>query len=126
MNTFLRVTVITAFCSITLLVNAATSLVDPTRPADYVKAQPKSENSEQEQVSQENVSEPKIDYRLHAVKIGRYSSLAIINGETVTAGQKIGSAKVLKINKSSVDMSADGKRFTISLLPDSIKKLSSK
>ncbi len=113
--------------STSILTHAATKLIDPTRPADYVApATVSSTNNKQDTISSQKEVEPEIEYRLHAVKIGRSSSIAIINGETVSTGQTVGSAKVLKIFAYSVEMMANGELFTISLLPDSIKKRSSK
>lgn len=113
--------------STNVLTHAATNLIDPTRPADYVEpALVNDTSNKQETTSSQKEIEPEVDYRLHAVKIGRTSRIAIINGETVSTGQTVDSAKVLKILAYSVEMIANGKVFTISLLPDSIKKHSSK
>ena len=111
------------------LSSATTELVDPTRPATFVDVVEKStEQNSSEQTGEEKQvsSESKPDFRLNAIKIGRLSRLAIINGESVSPGQKIGSATLVKINSDSVVIDVNGRGITISLLPDSIKTRSSK
>ena len=112
------------------LSNATTSLVDPTRPAHLIDAVDEVVNEkridQKEGIEKQAESEPIPDYRLNAIKIGRSSRMAIINGETVSPGQNIGSAKLVKINSGSVVIDVNGKAITVSLLPDSIKKVSSK
>ncbi len=110
------------------LSRAVTGLVDPTRPANYIEKSSEApvtqfaegQSSENKAVANEKSSS--IDLKLHAIKIGRTSKLAIINGETLRPGQTIGPAKLIKIDSSSVLMEINGKPVTVSLLPDTIKK----
>ncbi len=112
------------------LTNATTGLVDPTRPANLVdvenEAVVQDKNDQKESIENQTKTESIPDYRLNAIKIGRSSRMAIINGETVTQGQKVGIGKLVKINSDSVVMDVNGKSITVSLLPGSIKTRSSK
>ncbi len=113
------------------LTNATTGLVDPTRPANLVEAAVneaavQNKSDQKDGTESQEKSEPIPDYRLNAIKIGRSSRMAIINGETVSPGQKVGVAKLVKINSDSVVMDVNGKAITVSLLPGSIKTRSSK
>ncbi len=47
--------------------------------------------------------------------------IAIINGTRVREGDVIGSAKVISIGESKVVLNTGGQRFTLRLLPTSIK-----
>lgn len=48
--------------------------------------------------------------------------VAVINGRHVTEGESIGNAKVLEIRKQTVLIQARGKRITLHLLPDIMRK----
>lgn len=61
-------------------------------------------------------------YHLSAIRIAPEQRSATINGKRVAPGQRIGQAKVVAIQAGGVTLQQAGKRFTISLLPLSIKK----
>ncbi len=130
MKLLANVIIMSLMVTIAGLSKATNSLIDPTRPATFVDAvggAASVEDGKQTTKVKDQIKSAAIpDYRLNAIKISRSSSMAIINGETVSQGQKIGSAKLVKINSNSVVMNVDGKVITVSLLPDSIKKVLSK
>ncbi len=125
MKLFANLIFLSLMISMASFSEGTTSLVDPTHPPYLVEkdeesvAQDSSEQSDGKENQETSVSIP--DYRLYAIKIGRSSRMAIINGEAMFLGQKIGPAKLLKINSDSVVMNVNGKTITVSLLPDSIK-----
>ncbi len=61
-------------------------------------------------------------YRLSSIFISPTRRAAIINGRTVTVGEKVNNAKVLEIHATEVTISYAGKARTLTLLPVSIKK----
>ena len=89
-------------------------LRDPTRPPDHilhprgnVTTDPDSNNTSS------------IDERLHLTSIFASSerNTAIINGQRVSRGDKVGRAKVLEIKANTVRVQRDGSTFTIHLFP---------
>jgi hypothetical protein len=131
MRTLANLIILSLLASMAGLSKAATELVDPTRPANYidpVEETPVQQDSEQQEKEPGKLAKTEQipDYRLNAIKIGRSSRLAIINGESVLQGEKIGDAMLVKINSYSVVMNIRGKEITVSLLPDSIKTRSTK
>ncbi len=109
---------------------ATTGLVDPTRPANYVEPVETVETQDKSEQRNENEKQSKVetlpDFRLNAIKIGRSSRMAVINGEAVSPGQSVGDARLIEVNSDSVVMLVKGKEIIVSLLPDSIKIRSSK
>ena len=61
-------------------------------------------------------------FQLSAIRITKDQRSAIVNGNSVNVGDRIGSARVLSIQASSVTLQKNGKTLTINLLPLSIKK----
>ena len=63
--------------------------------------------------------------RRYTLSFIQYSSLrrsAIINDRLVGVGSRVGGAKVIAINPSSVKLKKNGKVFTVKLLSKNIKK----
>lgn len=115
------------FC-FTTLAKATGNLPDPTRPANYTSNEKTLMNSEQKTIEQsgEKMAEQIPDLQLQAIKISRTASMAIINGQVVFPGQTVSTATLLKVNPDSVLMDYNGRPLIVSLLPDSIKKRTSK
>jgi MSHA biogenesis protein MshK len=101
------------FASLIIVVAALLSqqvhaLQDPTRPtdpADYFGGGIRSNSS----------------WSLQSILSAADRRIAIINGTRVREGDLIGSAKVISISESKVVLNTDGQRFTLRLLPTSIK-----
>jgi len=94
---------------VTVLLNTqAYALHDPTRPTDPVDYFGNGARTNSTWALQSILSAP--DRRI-----------AIINGTRVKEGELIGSAKVIRINESNVVLNTGGQRFTLRLLPPSIK-----
>jgi MSHA biogenesis protein MshK len=93
---------------------AAQPLVDPMQPPGKVagSSATKTVNS---------VSSNDNGFHLNAIRIARDQRSASINGKTVRVGERIGSARVVSIQASSVTLQRGGKMMTISLLPFSVK-----
>lgn len=89
----------------------AAALVDPTKPPNF------------QAVAPVPVELPKevINYRLNAVKISADSRWAIINGERVSEGGKIGQAQVVQIQPGKVLINYNGQQVTLSLLAHDVK-----
>ena len=54
-------------------------------------------------------------FRLSGIIYSPSESIAIVNSKTVSIGEKVGNAKVAKINKESVELSLDGKKIILTL-----------
>ncbi len=92
------------------LAQPAQALYDPTRPTDPTlyfgrSAQPV----------------PSRPWTLHSILRGPDRRIAIINGKRVREGERVGSAKVLRIGDSHVLLQTGKRRLTLRLLPGSIK-----
>lgn len=81
---------------------SAQALVDPTRPPNVV---PGGEGAE---------SEPRTE--LQSVLISRSRRVAIINGEMVALGGKVGDAKVTKISETEVELTYPDRKEVLKLL----------
>jgi|GEM_PF-3184990 len=111
------------------LSKATTGFVDPTRPANYVDPveTPSVQDTKEKKSEGMSVKAVQIpDYKLNAIKISHSFRIAIINGQTVSPGQKIGTGRLVRINSYSVVINVNCKEINISLLPDSIKTRSTK
>ncbi len=82
-----------------MVVQGAWALNDPTRPSAY-KAP----------------SAAKERYQLESILVGDVRKVAVINGKALTEGEKVGSAKVVRIEKNKVQLSRRGK--VIELVPE--------
>jgi MSHA biogenesis protein MshK len=65
-------------------------------------------------------------YTLSSVVIGVDRRVAVVNGRTVTVGDRIGAATVVDIQPSRVALTRDGRRFVIGLVALDVKKVAKK
>jgi MSHA biogenesis protein MshK len=92
----------------TLLSQQVQALHDPTRPTDpaeYFGSGVRSNSA----------------WSLQSILSASDRRIAIINGTRVREGDVIGSAKVIRIDESTVVLNTGGQRFTLRLLPTTIK-----
>jgi len=61
-------------------------------------------------------------YQLNSIFISPTRRSAIINGKSVSVGDRVGNARVIEIQATEVRISLAGKTRTLTLLPLSIKK----
>lgn len=83
----------------------ADTLVDPTRPPSPTAGVPGGEKSAQGRT-------------LQSVLIAPGRSVAVIDGEMVRVGGRLGDAEVVKIDESGVVLRSSGRMETLRLLPD--------
>jgi len=86
----------------------ALALHDPTRPTDPARYFGENGMS----------SRP---WTLHSILHSPDRRIAIINGQRVQEGDRVGSAKVLRIGNSHVLLQTGGHRLTLRLLPGSTR-----
>jgi len=91
-----------ALCAGAAQCASAQALTDPTRPPNVVQGEQGVE------------SEPRTE--LQSVLISRGRRLAIINGETVALGGKLGDAKVTKISETEVELTYPDRKEVLKLL----------
>ncbi len=89
--------------------SSAIEFADPTRPT-YLNS-----DGEAQQESVRN------KYRLNSILVGEHRKLAIINGQRVREGDRVGDARVSRINQSSVTLLIQGATVTIALSAHDIK-----
>ena len=123
-----KLVIISVLLCFSVLTNAMDSLPDPTRPANFISKENNEGYSDQKTTDQSAVKKTDLipDLKLQAIRISRTASMAIINGQRVLPGQTVSSATLLKVNPDSVLMDFKGQSLTVSLLPDTIKKRTSK
>lgn len=83
-------------------------LVDPTRPPSFAAGEAGSEKSVQARVVQ-------------SVLIAPGRTIAVVNGETLRVGSRVGGTKVVKIDQTGVTLSNSGKLEVLRLFPDAQK-----
>lgn len=91
------------------------SLADPTRPADVA-----------ESGFVAPLPEGLMDWRLTAVRIGRESRTAVLNGAIVRTGDLVGQARVLEIRPGSVIVELGHRQLEVRLYDGGITKTKSK
>jgi len=102
-----------ALIGVTMLAKAATEpLPDPTRPAGYSARKPADQELPREIVN----------WNVTAIRIAGTERSAIINGQLVKVGDRIGKGMVLEINHEGVVLDYNRQQLVIGLLPYSIKK----
>lgn len=84
--------------------SVAAAAVDPTRPADY-----------QSRTQSVAPSVGGSELRLEAIRALGGKRSAVINGHSVGPGDRIGTARVLRIDADSVTLSRDGRTQRLSL-----------
>lgn len=89
-------------------------LKDPTRPPDHI-LHPRGHVT----TSPDGNDTPSTEEQLHLTSIiaSPESITAIINGQRVSRGDKVGTARVLEVEANSVRVRRDGSTFTIHLFP---------
>lgn len=87
----------------------AADLRDPTKPAYYSAG----DNSFIQQLKQ--------GYKLSSVIVGASRRTAVINGERVKEGERVGDALVRGIDQSSVRLEVQGAQFRIALSENNFK-----
>jgi MSHA biogenesis protein MshK len=95
-------------CGLAALGNAF-GLTDPTRPTDpetYFGAGRSIDSS---------------DWALQSILFASDRRIAVINGARVKEGDRIGSARVVRIRDSQVLLDTGGRRLTLHLLPQTVK-----
>ena len=97
---------------------AATTLPDPTRPADYLVTPAF--------VEVEELPGELVDWSVTAIRISSKDRSAIVNGRLVRVGDEIGPARVLEINPVSIVLDYDNKHVNVKLFSDRIKKVTNK
>ena len=90
-------------------VASAAEFADPTRPT-YVQSDDAAQAA--------NVRKK---YRLSSILVGEQRKLAVINGQRVREGDRVGSAKVKRISKSSVTLLIQDAAVNIALSAHDIK-----
>ena len=95
---------------------AAQVLDDPMRPPTEVSKTTGSDKGVKKTTRYGN------GFQLSAIRITKNRRSATVNGQSVSVGDRIASARVLSIQASSVTLQQNGKTLTIKLLPLSIKK----
>ena len=83
---------------------------DPTRPPNF---------SELASNAAQDSSAPA--WQLSSILVSPQRSIAIINGKTVKQGDRIGNARVLKIQTTGVILRTGEETFTVKLLPEKMK-----
>ena len=96
----------------TALAADSDTLVDPTKPVDYLPAS----------ALAQPLPDELVDWRLTAVRIGRDGSSAVLNGKIVRAGDTVGRARVLEIKPGIVVVDLDRKRLEVRLYGAGVKK----
>jgi hypothetical protein len=98
-------------------------LVDPTRPLVLPVVQGADDDDEGGGFGFGLFDEVFTTYELSSVLIRGDVRIAVINGERVRVGEKVGSARVTAIESDSVRLNVDGNIQTLELYKNSIKTL---
>jgi len=90
------------------------TLIDPTRPPGYVEPA----------AAAQAVAETALvkSWSVSMIRVGERRRFAIVNGELVREGDKIGEARVLEIRPRGVQLERHGKRFRIMFSVADVKK----
>lgn len=88
----------------------ANSLVDPTRPAHF------------RALESGFLQRIQAQYTLNSVIYGAQRQVAIINGQSVSVGERIGEAKIAAIRKTGVTLIVQDRQFELELAAGQIKK----
>jgi hypothetical protein len=90
---------------------AASPVADPTRPSRLTT-----------QTSQQTSGAVAGGWILNSTLVSPYRRVAVINGAHVSEGESVDNATVVQIRKLDVDIRVSGKRITLPLLPDIVKR----
>ena len=94
------------------LPGVANTMVDPTRPAEYLS----------ETVIDSDLQSGEAEWRLSVIRIVSGRGTAVLNGKLVRPGDKLGKAQIVEINPGAVVLDQDGRRFVVELLRLGVKK----
>ncbi len=86
------------------------ALIDPTRPAIPI------------QITPGRPAGMHSGWSLDSTLVAPDRRVAVINGKQASEGESVDGARVIEIHKLDVLIKADGKRMTLQLLPDIVKK----
>ncbi len=89
---------------------AADKLIDPTRPP-YYRA-----------VDSGLLQRIQSQYTLNSLIYGTQRQVAIINGQSVSLGGRVGQATVMDISKTGVTLMVQGNKFKLELAVKKVKK----
>ncbi|HUT40988.1 MAG TPA: hypothetical protein VM011_06550 [Gammaproteobacteria bacterium] len=98
------------YATLTALPVPGSALIDPTRPASHGQA------------AAAHAGEPRRGWTLDSTLVAPDRRVAVINGKRVSAGESVDGARVIEIRKLDVLIQADGRRMTLQLLPDIVRK----
>lgn len=115
---------IVLFLSVTLYgsTSLAAALVDKSTTTDALMDPMRPPSAAPDNGSKGTKHAKASGFQLSAIRIAHDQRSAILNGKTVSVGERLGSARVTAIQASSITLQQDGKTVTVSLLPLSIKK----
>ena len=98
------------------------ALADPTRP-DFSQ-QSSTEKPKPVKKKRKKKKNPVSSLSLQQTLVSRNRKIAIINGKTMTIGNKIRGAKLVRINNDHVVLTYEGKQYTLNLTsPSAIKEV---
>ena len=89
---------------------SGSALIDPTRPATYSTTAPA------------RTAGTRSGWMLGSTLVAPGRRVAVINGKRVSEGESVDGARVLEIRQLDVLIQASGRRMTLQLLPDIVKK----
>ena len=87
----------------------AQAIHDPTRPTDASAFFGK------------NTADSNVEWKLQSILYAQDRRVAVINGTRVHEGDRIGSAKVMRISSTHVLLKTGGSTLTLHLLPKTLK-----
>lgn len=85
-------------------------LIDPTRPVSQGRSMPVRPATVQS------------GWTLNSTLVAPTRRVAVINGKRVSEGESVDGARVIEIRKLDVLIQTTGKRITLQLLPDIVRK----
>jgi len=98
------------YALLTALPASGSALFDPTRPASLGSSSPG------------RADKTHSGWRLDSTLVAPDRRVAVINGKRVSAGESVDGARVIEIRKLDVLIQVNGRRMTLQLLPDIMKK----
>jgi len=92
---------------------ASPSTATPFRPAPAAAAAPSPKAAAQPAAPSPPPPLDESKFKLSGVMMGPGGATAIINGQSVTQGETVDGAKVIRVSQHSVDLEVNGRRLTI-------------
>ena len=118
-STLLILSVVFMLSIIPYHASADEMLRDPTRPPDALSSPRQIIQDKEDKQMEVVISSP----RLQAVMISGNHRSAIISGRSVTVGEKIGHAQIIRINESEVVLKSGGESRTLRLFTHPSKQI---